>query len=868
MMSAVLEQVFSLLTTELGGLVYHLVLAFSIAGALQLSLGQGPRFLEPQSRRARFGLILLLVLQLALFAVSGLVWQGVFEAGAWLPPLARVVDLLSLVLIVWLWLFPSPSPSADAAALLVGLLVLTVAVLGVLWWTGVESSAAFNRSPPDIAAGICALLLLLLGCLGLVLRRPPGWGSGLSMLGLLATGVFLHLILPSYDQDYPSAIRLVQMAAYPFLLALPARFTLEIPGEERELAPDQEGAALPKSPQPESPFADPLIWKELQSLAAETEPGRLCNSVASMLVRTMDADLCLLLLPPDEDGNIAVQCGYDSHRERYLESSSIESRALPMLAASMRMGRPRRLSASGASPDLDNLANLLNLERTGGLLFVPVLSSAGAPVTSVVLLAPFSGKEWSSQDGAFLATLSKLLVHFLQRSREMADLRVEIDRVQRSSRRAGDRLGLALEESQKLRDQLAVIQEKAEQDQARFASVTAMVSSQTNAQAAVDELQAENQQRKMELAQRQEELAKLEGRLAQRNDLLAQRNDLLTQRDGELAKLQEQLAQRDDLLAQRDGELAQRHDLVAQLSAQLEEAAQLTAEPLDQEDESLDEELRMALEEVSFLSSSLAEAERKIADLEVVRVDFSPSDEQFETIFSIARDLRQPLSSIVGYTDFLLSEAIGILGKMQRKYLERIKVSTERLGRLVDDLSLMTSVESNPNQLNLESVDLITLVDSALQDTDEALREKKISLNLDLPSEPLVISTDQRALRIVLVKLLRNASSVTPNGGDVSLGARLERSETDQDYILLQVGDSGEGIAALDLPRVFSPRPAETILPGVGSDGADLPNVKTLVEVLGGRIWVDSEPGQGATFSVLLPVSQLHLDDIAAGDLE
>ncbi len=121
-------------------------------------------------------------------------------------------------------------------------------------------------------------------------------------------------------------------------------------------------------------------------------------------------------------------------------------------------------------------------------------------------------------------------------------------------------------------------------------------------------------------------------------------------------------------------------------------------------------ELRLALEEIALLRTAVAEAENEIANLEVNPVDASPSSEQLATIQSISQDLRQPLSSIVGYTDLLLGELIGILGATQRKYLERIKLSTERFSRLIDDLVQTSMVESNPTRIEREEIDVCAVI--------------------------------------------------------------------------------------------------------------------------------------------------------------
>src|SRR5574337_628058 len=98
--------------------------------------------------------------------------------------------------------------------------------------------------------------------------------------------------------------------------------------------------------------------------------------------------------------------------------------------------------------------------------------------------------------------------------------------------------------------------------------------------------------------------------------------------------------------------------------------------------------------------------------------------EQSEVIASISQELRQPMSSIIGYTDLLLGESVGILGALQRKFVERIKASTERIGSLIDDLIQMTTLESGLADLKPEPVDLNTIIDNAMAYTSSQVREK------------------------------------------------------------------------------------------------------------------------------------------------
>jgi nitrogen-specific signal transduction histidine kinase len=259
---------------------------------------------------------------------------------------------------------------------------------------------------------------------------------------------------------------------------------------------------------------------------------------------------------------------------------------------------------------------------------------------------------------------------------------------------------------------------------------------------------------------------------------------------------------------------------------------------------------------VARLQNQLAEANIKILELE--KQKGSPrSSEQAEIIASISQELRQPMSSIIGYTDLLLGESVGILGALQRKFVERIKASTERIRSLIDDLIQITTIESGLTELKPEPVDLNLVIDNAVAYTSSQIREKNITMHLDLPKSIAPIQADREALQQILIHLLQNAGAATPTEGTVSLRVQT-RTDGGQEYVMIQVSDTGGGIPAEDLPRVFSRlyRADNVLIQGVGDTGVGLSIAKTLTEAQHGRIWVESEPGVGATFSVLLPVSR------------
>ena len=362
---------------------------------------------------------------------------------------------------------------------------------------------------------------------------------------------------------------------------------------------------------------------------------------------------------------------------------------------------------------------------------------------------------------------------------------------------------------------------------------------------------------KMNALEHKSEMTKQELEISQVRvtDLERQNTDLVKQMEAVKADAQEGLTQAENL---------------AELT-RLQEDAQKAIDKLKAENESLrasqgikagskvnsqvESELRSTLEEMARLQNQLAQANMRIMEVEKGS-STAHSTEQAEVVASISQELRQPMSSIVGYTDLLLGESVGILGALQRKFVERIKSSTERISNLVNDLIQVTTLETGLNDLKPEAVDLNLIIDNAMSYTSSQVREKNISLHLDLPKNMSPIHADREALQQILIHLLQNAGAASPNEGTMDLRVQT-KTEDGRDYVLLQVSDTGGGIPPEDMPRVFTRlyRADNVLIQGVGDTGVGLSIAKTLTEAQNGRIWVETEAGKGSTFSVLLPIA-------------
>jgi signal transduction histidine kinase len=259
----------------------------------------------------------------------------------------------------------------------------------------------------------------------------------------------------------------------------------------------------------------------------------------------------------------------------------------------------------------------------------------------------------------------------------------------------------------------------------------------------------------------------------------------------------------------------------------------------------IEQDLRITLEEVARLQNQLAEAHMRFLQAEA------------EGINAFTPELRQTLSSTLQYVDLLLDESAGSLNPMQRNFLETIKASTARLNHVIEDLAQLTKVKAHSTALARDPVDLNSITKDAIDETSGQIRAKRIALTLDVPEDFEPIYADGEALRQILLRLLSNAGDASPVQGTVHLRVQT-RTEDGREHLFIQVSDIGGGIPPEDLRRVFAPLYRAEDIParGVGDTGMGLFIAKTLTEAQNGRIWVDTEPGVGSAYNVLIPIAR------------
>jgi GAF domain-containing protein len=222
-----------------------------------------------------------------------------------------------------------------------------------------------------------------------------------------------------------------------------------------------------------------------------------------------------------------------------------------------------------------------------------------------------------------------------------------------------------------------------------------------------------------------------------------------------------------------------------------------------------------------------------------------------EFLATMSHELRTPLNAIIGFSEVLLQQMFGPLNPKQAEYLDDVLSSGRHLLGLINDILDLSKIEAGRMELDVDTFSLVEALQNGVTMVRERAARHRIALALDVARGVDLIEADPRKVKQVLFNLLSNAVKFTPDGGRVDVTAARANGD-----IVVTVKDTGIGISPEDQGRIFEEfqqarRQTERSREGTG---LGLSLAKRFVELHGGRIWVDSEPGRGSTFTFTLPV--------------
>ncbi|HBR15422.1 MAG TPA: hypothetical protein DD723_07765 [Candidatus Omnitrophica bacterium] len=230
---------------------------------------------------------------------------------------------------------------------------------------------------------------------------------------------------------------------------------------------------------------------------------------------------------------------------------------------------------------------------------------------------------------------------------------------------------------------------------------------------------------------------------------------------------------------------------------------------------------------------------------------------QKEFTSTVSHELRTPLASIKTAIDLVIKKMVGEINPEQEEILGRARNNVDRLKRLIDDILDLTKMESGKLQMNFMTDDIHRVIQEVAEAQKDVAHSRGLYLKTELDNQISKIPFDSDRIIQVLNNLLGNAIKFTKQGG-ITVKTQNKPAEN---HIVVSVHDTGKGITEADLSKLFhkfqqieSPEKNEE-----GGTGLGLAICKEIVTMHGGKIWVESKPGEGSAFNFILPIQERRI---------
>lgn len=267
-------------------------------------------------------------------------------------------------------------------------------------------------------------------------------------------------------------------------------------------------------------------------------------------------------------------------------------------------------------------------------------------------------------------------------------------------------------------------------------------------------------------------------------------------------------------------------------------------------------------EMLQFLQRLGDHAAIAIANAQLYSAVQSANVAKSEFVSFVAHELKNPMTSIKGYTELLAAKAVGPINDAQANFLAVIRSNIDRMNTLVSDLNDLSKIEAGRLRLEFAPIHLADALQEVERSTRRQIEDKQQTLTINLPADLPPLWADRTRLVQILVNLVSNAHKYTEAGGKITVGALRSKNEWDEngpaEVVHIWVQDTGLGIAPEDQPKIFqkffrSEDPKAREAPG---SGLGLNITRSLVEMQGGQIWFESEYRRGTTFHFTIPVAE------------
>ena len=247
------------------------------------------------------------------------------------------------------------------------------------------------------------------------------------------------------------------------------------------------------------------------------------------------------------------------------------------------------------------------------------------------------------------------------------------------------------------------------------------------------------------------------------------------------------------------------------------------------------------------------EIEEKGRELEIA------SQHKSQFLANMSHELRTPLNAILGYTELIVDDVYGPPSDKVREVLERVQTNGHHLLGLINDVLDLSKIEAGQLELSLGAYSLGEVVYTVVTATESLVTEKKLALNVDVPEDIPNGQGDERRIAQVLLNLVGNAIKFT-DAGEVGIAVLVANGAFE-----VAVSDTGPGIPEAERKEIFEEfhQMDSSSTKEKSGTGLGLSIARKIVELHGGRIWVESEVGHGSTFRFTLPVRATSPEEVS-----
>jgi hypothetical protein len=582
-----------------GNLIYHIVLAMTLAVVFSLAQIFRRNLYGPTASRWLFVGAGLLILRLIILAIEGLHWLDLIGGERLIPAIDRFASFTGLLAFMWANQLPTPKTSTWILAA-GSVFNFVVIMLAPFLLSDQIDAASFNHTMIDAFWSFASLLVAFLSGIFLLTSRPRGWENSFSPFAVIGVGILLHISLGQTTEAVPGFVHLAELAAYPLIALAGAKqmATLQV-GEIAE--PVTVGDSTP----PAHGIAYLEVATDVATSPFSNEWEEFARQAVEILSRGLKIECCILYSKPDDPSHIEISAGYILSKNFYLPPQTYESKRTPKLSHALSKGVRTQLDENSDKAELLELGSIIGFKEERPFYQFPI--NVGRNVLGAILCSsPFSIDPFTRSNQARFAELVSILAY---------------------------QIGEWLHREYSSDDFVADPYPPTDSESIQL-------------------LENEN-------LQLRDALKTLQGRMVKQGDM----ESLLSMHDRDQNEIQRLEAEVNRLNSAFDLGLGLKNE---------------------KEIEDLRNERQLALQELADLRKSLTVMERIAREAKQKKPEPLPKKAEME---HIAQELRRPMASILGYTEILMGDAVGVLDNVQKSFLEKIRNASQSMVALLNDLN-------------------------------------------------------------------------------------------------------------------------------------------------------------------------------------